>query len=294
MGYAEYTTFRPRSTGTNASIDPEYGYLKYSQIKEVCSHIVAAGRGSYIMKNDWEAAFRNIVIAPQDRWMMGFQWDGKFYKECCLPFGLRTAPFLFNLFAEALHWILESWLGWEYICHLLDDIIHVIPQAQYRQLRGKVQDFVYITNYLGIPRNDGKFALGQVVTVFGYELDTRSFTIRLPPEKVEKVQTAIDTVRAKKKVTLWDIQVIAGLLSWSAPAVQLGWVFCRRLWDFERRFSTHRPHQHIKISQEVYEDLHWWAELLPHSNGIHFFDDAARKTYYLYTDASGEGSALSD
>lgn len=161
-------------TSTNARIEPEFGFLRYSQISEVWNHIVAAGRGSFIMKNDWEAAFRNIPIAPQDRWMMGFQWEGKFYKECCLPFGLRTAPFLFNLFAEALHWILQSWLGWEYTCHLLDDIVLVTPHSQRYQLRDRVHDFVRLTNFLGIPRNDGKFELGQVVTVFGYELDTRA------------------------------------------------------------------------------------------------------------------------
>jgi hypothetical protein len=37
-------------------------------------------------------------------------WNGVYYKENCLPFGLATAPILFNLFAEALHWILESFL----------------------------------------------------------------------------------------------------------------------------------------------------------------------------------------
>lgn len=160
---------------------------------------------------------------------MGFQWDNKFYKECCLPFGLRTAPFLFNLFAEALHWIVQSWLGWEKTCHLLDDIIHIVPQSQYQQLESKVRNFVQLTNFLGIPRNDSKFELGQVITVFGYELDTTSFTIRLPLKKVEKVQAAVNTTLTKKKLTLWEVQVVAGLLSWSAPAVQLGWVFCRRL-----------------------------------------------------------------
>ena len=220
---------------------------------------------------------------------MGFQWDNKFYKECCLPFGLRTAPFLFNLLAEALHWIVQSWLGWEKTCHLLDDIIHIVPQSQYQQLESKVRNFVQLTNFLGIPRNDSKFELGQVITVFGYELDTTSFTIRLPLKKDEKVQAAVNTTLTKKKLTLWEVQVVAGLLSWSAPAVQLGWVFCRRLWDFERQFSIHRPQQHIKIPLEVVDDLHWWAKLLPQSNGIRFFDDVARVTYYLYTDASGIG-----
>jgi hypothetical protein len=39
----------------------------------------------------------------------------------------------------------------------------------------------------------------------------------------------------------------------------------------------------------VYDDLHWWVNLLPQANGIRFFDDEARIVHYLYTDASGGG-----
>ena len=34
--------------------------------------------------------------------------EGKFYVDHCLPFGLRSAPFLFNKFAQALEWILHN------------------------------------------------------------------------------------------------------------------------------------------------------------------------------------------
>jgi len=37
------------------------------------------------------------------------------------------APFLFNLFAEGLHWILQSWLQWDLLDHYLDDFILIIP-----------------------------------------------------------------------------------------------------------------------------------------------------------------------
>jgi hypothetical protein len=89
-----------------------------------------------------------------------------------------------------------------------------------------------LVSLLGIPLNDEKFAPGQVVTVFGYELDSTTFVMRLPSDKLAKVRDAVRSTRAKKKLSLWDVQVISGLLSWSAPAVQLGWVFLPKLWDF--------------------------------------------------------------
>ena len=92
----------PRKSGTNAGIAKDYGYLQYARIHDVCNQILIAGKGAFIMKRDWEAAFRNVAVSLQDRWLLGFRWNDTFYTECCLLFGLQTAPFIFNLFAEAL------------------------------------------------------------------------------------------------------------------------------------------------------------------------------------------------
>ena len=51
-------------------------------------------------------AFRNVPVAPQYQWLLDFTWWKKFYKETCLSFGLATVTFIFNLFAEALHWLI--------------------------------------------------------------------------------------------------------------------------------------------------------------------------------------------
>src|SRR5437773_2779265 len=48
-----------------------------------------------------------IPVSPFDYWLFIFEWDGKLYIDLFLPFGLRTAPFIFNLFSEGLHWISE-------------------------------------------------------------------------------------------------------------------------------------------------------------------------------------------
>ena len=36
---------------------------------------------------------------------MGIHFDNVYYKECALAFGGCSLPFLFNLFAEFLHWL---------------------------------------------------------------------------------------------------------------------------------------------------------------------------------------------
>ena len=72
--------------------------------------IKEAGRHSVIIKRDIKDAFRNIPVASNNRWLLGFSWLSEFYHENCLSFGLATAPYLFNIFTEAFYWLLESYL----------------------------------------------------------------------------------------------------------------------------------------------------------------------------------------
>lgn len=87
----------------NDSILEEYSYLRYSTINELLRAIVYVGRECQVLKRDIADAFRNIPIAPHQRWLMGFSIDRCHFVENCLSFSLCTTPFSFNLFAEAFH-----------------------------------------------------------------------------------------------------------------------------------------------------------------------------------------------
>lgn len=59
----------------------------------------------------------------EDRELLGIHWKQKYYIDCCLPFGLRSAPFIFNQYAEALEWILHHNYQIADIIHCLDDFL---------------------------------------------------------------------------------------------------------------------------------------------------------------------------
>lgn len=93
----------PRGQSVNDHIPDGAGELRYTRFQEVLKLIIKAGKHCVILKRDVKVAFRNVPVAPQHQWLLGFTWWKRFYKETCLSFGLATAPFIFNLFAEALH-----------------------------------------------------------------------------------------------------------------------------------------------------------------------------------------------
>ncbi len=69
---------------------------------------MAAGPGTQLAKADIQAAYRMVPVHPDDRQLLGMRWKGQLFVETVLPFGLRSAPKIFNALADALEWILVA------------------------------------------------------------------------------------------------------------------------------------------------------------------------------------------
>ena len=134
-----------------------------------------------------------------------------------------------NLFAEGFHWILQSWLGWDLLSHYLDDFISVIPSSPSLDatIQSMTADYIEVTDLLGIPRKDSKDICGTVLPVLGYEVDTSTFTLRVPDDKLVEARDAAAQSLSKTSLSLSEAQSLAGFLGFCAPAVQLGRVFLR-------------------------------------------------------------------
>jgi hypothetical protein len=168
---------------------------------------------------------------------MGFSWNSQYYNEACLPFRLSTAPAIFNLFAEAFHWILESWLRWT-VLHYLDDFIRIIPAAQAtpKFLAHLELDYHALIDLLGIPENTKKDTSGTIVTALGITLNTNNFQASLSVEKITKAIKLTAIALQKRRMTLLEVQTIGGYLSWCSEVVRLGKVYLHHIWQFLASF----------------------------------------------------------
>ncbi len=84
---------------------------------------------------------------------------------------------IFNHFAEALHWIIASFLRW-LLCHYFDNFVAIFrSDTSPERLVAEANAYIWLTDLLGLLRNDFKDCQGRVVTVFGIEIVTSSFTI---------------------------------------------------------------------------------------------------------------------
>ena len=229
------------TTGTssiNAGIPEEYGTVAYSGINDAILAIQNMGTGSLLIKRDFESAFRHIPVSPLDSPLLGFQWQGRYYSECFLPFGLRTAPYLFNLFSEAFHWILQEELGTQElpgrIIHYLDDFLIVIPPDSNPTNYTRV--FAKLCTELGLSIKESKNKEGTTVDFAGVELDTRRMVIRLPMKKLLKGREIVDSTIEKKSISLLELQQITGYLTFASTVVPLGRTFLRPLYNLQIYF----------------------------------------------------------
>ena len=79
------------------------------------------GRGALLAKVNSKSAYL-IPVHLHDCHLQAVQWDGKIFMDPMLPFGLRSAPKIFNAVADALHWVLQQ-AGVTMVYHYLDDFV---------------------------------------------------------------------------------------------------------------------------------------------------------------------------
>ena len=155
----------------NNGIYPQDFSVQYSKVDQVISMVSHYGPGALTSKFDVESAYRNIPVHPDDRFQLGMRWRGHLNIALSLPFGLRSAPFIFNSVADIAEWILLHKHRLSDLLHYLDDFITAgLPQLS--QCAYNLNMAVSVCNRLGLPLHANK-CVGPAtsMTILGTELE---------------------------------------------------------------------------------------------------------------------------
>ena len=146
--------------------------------------------GCFLAKVDIKHAFRLLPVHPKDWPLLGFQWLGKYFIDTRLPFGSRSSPFIFNLFADALLWILINKFDLSAIIHYLDDFF--ICGATFEECHAKVKTMLTAFKLIGVPITPEKLeSQSRVITFLGIEIDSIHSIIRLPDDKLSELKKLV-------------------------------------------------------------------------------------------------------
>ena len=78
------------------------------KVDDIIDRIMSLGRGTLLAKFDVESAHRITPSHPNDRYLLGMQWQDNYFVDMVLPFGLRSAPYIFSSVADLAEWVLKK------------------------------------------------------------------------------------------------------------------------------------------------------------------------------------------
>ena len=173
----------PRGASVNDGISPELCHLQLASVDDAVQLILKLGPGTQLAKLDIKQAYRNVPVHPQDRWLLGMQWQGQYYVDTVFPFGLRSAPKIFCAISDGLEWALHQ-RGVRYLVKYIDGFLVAGPPDS-PICQDSVTETHVLCEELGLPLAiDKAEGPANVISFLGIMLDSEAMQICLPRVKL--------------------------------------------------------------------------------------------------------------
>lgn len=276
----------PRGHSVNDGIPKHLCSLSYISVDDAIDHILLTEPNTLLAKIDIKNAFRLLPVHPADRHLLAMEWEDRIYFDTCLPFGLRSAPKLFNMLAEMLTWIVKQ-NGVTLSIHYLDDFLTMGPPDS-PICHHNLQTFIHTCDKLGVP-----LALEKVegpttcLTFLGITLDTGRMEIRLPDEKLLRIRKEVLRWLPKRTATKREILSLVGLLQHATKVIRCGRTFVGRM--YQAATKVKQLSFYTRLTKEFRSDLYWWHFFLASWNGLSLLRSSkpGQTDCCIQTDASG-------
>ena len=274
----------PEGYSVNDAISKEDCSFHYASVDWAVARITQLGSGTLLAKMDIQRAYRNIPVAPVDRHLLGFLWDGKVYVDKVLPFGLRSAPLIFSAIADALLWIMHR-RGVSWAIHYVDDFL-TMGSPNSNECQSNMEIMQETCTRAGLPLEPAK-TQGPLstLTFLGIELDTTAMEISLPLDKLSRVKEALAHWRGRKACRKRDLLSLIGTLAHASKVIRSSRIFLRRLIDLST--TAAKPDHFIRLNAEGKSDIEWWFQFMSRWNGTSMLPLPDLQPFGLVTDASG-------
>ena len=212
------------------------------------------------------------------------------YVDTCLPFGLHSAPSIFNRLASAIHWILQNNYNVHHLLHYLDDFLTAGPAGS-PECQHNLDSMIQVCNRINAPIKPEKVAQHTTqITFLGIQIDTMTMTVSITKERKLSILDELQSFKTSKthKRTKRQLLSLIGKLSFVCKVVPAGRIFLRRLIDLS--MSVQHLHYRLPITLEAQRNLAWWQDFLPSWSGTSLILDThwtASSSMQLFTVASG-------
>ncbi|SNX87252.1 uncharacterized protein MEPE_05962 [Melanopsichium pennsylvanicum] len=274
----------------NDGIHPSFVTIHYEGLDAIMDFIRERPSAS-LWKADLEDAFRHVIVAESDARLMGIHFDGHYYQECALAFGGRSSPFLFNLFAEFLHWLASfalrsvstSSTSHSDVAHYLDDFFGASDASANPAVPIHVLSLAAAA--LGFRISHKKtFWDTTKLEILGIKLDSVAQTASITQERRQRILQRCLRIVNRGRALLLELQQVAGHLQFVTRVAPHGRAFLRRLYDAVK--AHHKAPFGRRISKATRAELVWWINTLNSWDGVSLLQPLPLIIEHIWTDAS--------
>lgn len=149
-------------------------------------------------KFDVATAYCNIVVHPEDHYLLCMKWKGAYYVDMALSFGLRSAPFIFTFVADMVEWTLTHNHGIDFLHHYLDNFLTLGPPV-WDVCLTNLATCLQLCCDLGLSLHPDKLeGLTTCLPILGTELDSAKLQAHLPQEKHTRIIALLEVWSLKQ------------------------------------------------------------------------------------------------
>ena len=171
-----------RRGGVNEFIPGDFAKVQYIKFDKVIDLCLEKGVGSFLAKTDIKSAFRNIPVHPEDWHLLGMTFEGEYYFDKCLPFGLSSSCKIFERLSTALESIARGVTKDPGLLHYLDDFLSC--ERDKVHCDRMLQNLIDICKRVGVPIALEKTVWGcQLLRFLGLDLDMVKQMVVIPGRK---------------------------------------------------------------------------------------------------------------
>jgi hypothetical protein len=138
--------------------------------------------GWFIAAIDVKGGFHHIFMSEESSWHMCFRWGGQLYRWLRLPFGIKSAPFIFCMLTAEITAILRHKKINVQITYV-DDMVMVSKSKEDLQAALKITEEVFASLNIELSKEKTKQP-HTIQTVLGISINTETMRIKVPDRSI--------------------------------------------------------------------------------------------------------------
>ena len=275
--------------------DPRYinSYigLRTMKLESLQSLSVMLDEASLMLKVDLKGGYHHITMAPQFSRYLVFEWEGQLYRWVALPFGLSSAPFIFESVMKGLKTVFRLVFRVKLLGYL-DDFAFILPADRFPLPLSAIvagacrllcsaepipQDastpihILALMVAFGATIHLGKFEFNTCIEMLGIVVDSVLRRFSIPARRWLRLKSLLEQLLTKARVPLRLLAKAAGSLVSMADGLRHAKTL---MWSVTHTIQSHlaaRPgswHQHIQVPDAVKASCTMWLDSFHRFNGI--------------------------